>query len=132
MKLNVVRIGDALEIADETSKKEFSKMPHGEVFEARIDGERARSNPQNARYWSEVNALCNMIPESMQSIFWDHVLDGLKLIQVDERSIHEYLKLVIGVESISFDRLSHIKACEYFSHADIELGRLKAIAWSMT
>lgn len=132
MKLNVVRIGNELHIADEQSQIAFRKMPQGEVFMASIDGERARSNPQNSRYWSEITALCAMIPESMQALFWNHVLESLKLEQVDEDSIHEYLKLVIGVPSIAFDRLAHVKACEYFQKADAEIGKLKTIAENMT
>lgn len=131
MKLNVVRIGNELQIADEQSRINFRKMPEGEVFTASIDGERARSNPQNSRYWSEITALCALVPESMQALFWENVLSSLRLEQVGEDSIHEYLKLVVGVPSIAFDRLKHVKACEYFQKADIEMGKLKTIAEAM-
>ena len=131
MKLQLAMIDGQLVPIGEQSERAFKKLPRGEVFDCLIDGERVRSNPQNARYWAQLHELQDMIPESWQGEFARAMLDSLSLEQVDVATLHEYIKMRAGVTSIAFDRLSHADACEFYRLADEEIERMKILADEM-
>lgn len=116
--------------ADKRSEQLMRKLQPGEVYDCLIDGERVRSNPQNARYWAQIHKLASVIPESFQAAFARNMLDSLTLEQIDESTLHEYIKMRAGVSSIAFDKMSHAEACEYYRIADEEIEKLTAIATS--
>jgi len=58
------------------------------------------------------------------------MLDALTLEQIDENTLHEYIKMKVGVSSIAFDKMNHSQACEYYKTADDEIEKLTAIATS--
>jgi len=130
MRVAISLIDGAVVAADERSAKLLKKLQPGEVYDCLIDGERVRSNPQNARYWAQIHKLASVIPESFQAAFARNMLDALTLEQIDESTLHEYIKMRVGVSSIAFDKMSHAEACEYYRIADEEIEKLTEIATS--
>jgi hypothetical protein len=100
----------------------------GEVVDVSIDTERMRSNPQNARYWSRLKMLSEAIPESMQAAYWDNLIGHLSAMPLDAGTLHGIIKLMLGVQSIGFDRLTHKAACKYYDDADQIIERMLAAA----
>ena len=131
MRLQLAMLAGQLVPADDASAASIRKMREGEVYDCLIDGERVRSNAQNARYWAQLHRLQEMIPESWQAAFARAMLDSLSLEQVDVATLHEYIKMRAGVTSIAFDRMSHADACEYYRLADEEVERMTALAEEM-
>ena len=128
MRVAISLIDGAVVAADERSAKLLKKLQPGEVYDCLIDGERVRSNPQNARYWAQIHKLASVIPESFQAAFARNMLDALTLEQIDENTLHEYIKMKANVSSIAFDKMSHDQACEFYRVADEEIEKLTAIA----
>ena len=131
MKLTIRRVGMTLMAADDISRTRIMKIPMGEVYDAELDGERCRSNSQNARYWARVNAALDMIPEGFEQVFMDNLFAEFRFQQIDEGTLHNFVKMMCGVESIAFDKLNHSKACAFFTDADAVLDRLEKIAGGM-
>ena len=131
MKLAIKRVGPALVAADSTSGQRMLKIPSGHVFDAELDGERCRSNPQNARYWARINETLDKIPEGFEQAYMDNLFDTFRFSQIDEATIHNFVKMMVGVESIAFDKLNHAKACVFFDEADVVLDKLEEIAEGM-
>lgn len=130
MRVAISLIDGAVVAADERSSNLLKKLQPGEVYDCLIDGERVRSNPQNARYWAQLHKLASVIPEPFQAAFARNMLDALTLEQIDTNTLHEYIKMRAGVSSIAFDKMSHAEACEYYRIADEEIEKLTAIAIS--
>lgn len=128
MRISISLIDGAVVASDERSAKLLKKLQPGEVYDCLIDGERVRSNPQNARYWAQINKLASVIPEPFQAEFARNMLDALTLEQIDTNTLHEYIKMRAGVSSISFDKMNHAQACEFYRVADEEIEKLTAIA----
>ena len=128
MRVAISLIDGAIVPADERSVRLMKKLQPGEAYDCLIDGERVRSNPQNARYWAQIHKLASVIPEPFQAAFARNMLDSLTLEQIDESTLHEYIKMRAGVSSISFDKMNHAQACEFYRVADEEIEKLTAIA----
>jgi len=131
MKIAIVTNNGDIAPADVGSRKLVLQLLDGEMYDCFVDTERIRSNPQNARYWSMLNKLSDLIPESMQRIFSRAMLDQLALESISAQTLHEYLKLKAGVKSIAFDQMDHLKACEYYRQADEEIAKLETLALSL-
>jgi hypothetical protein len=131
MRVAISLIDGAVVAADERSAKLLKKLQPGEVYDCLIDGERVRSNPQNARYWAQIHKLASVIPETFQAAFARNMLDALTLEQIDEDTLHAYIKMRVGVSSISFDKMNHAEACEFYRLADDEIERMTALAEEM-
>lgn len=126
-----IKIGrDGIYPADDRSRKLLKRLQPGEVYDCLIDGERVRSNPQNARYWAQINKLASVIPEPFQAAFARNMFDALSLEQINENTLHEYIKMKAGVSSIAFYKMGQTQACEYYRFADEEIEKLTAIAIS--
>jgi hypothetical protein len=131
MKVAIVANNGDIAPADTANRKRLLQLLDGEVYDCVIDTERIRSNPQNARYWAMLHKLSDLIPESMQRIFSRAMLEQLTLENISSQTLHEYIKLKVGVKSIAFDQMDHIKACAYYTQADEEIAKLEALALSL-
>ena len=131
MKLTIKRVGDTLMAADHESGKRLMKIPIGHVYDAELDGERCRSSAQNARYWARINAVLDRLPEGFDQRYMDNVLAEFRAERVDENTLHNLIKMMVGVQSIAFDKMNHTKACQFFDEADGVLDRLEKIAEGM-
>ena len=131
MKIAIVTNNGDITPADTRSRKLALQLLDGEVYDCFVDTERIRSYPQNARYWSMLHKLSDLIPEAMQRAFSRAMLDQLTLESISAQTLHEYIKLKVGVKSIAFDQMDHLKACEYYRQADEEIEKLEALAASL-
>lgn len=131
MKLTIKRVGMSLMAADHVSGQRIMKIPVGHIYDAELDGERCRSNAQNARYWARVNETLAKIPEGFEQAYMDNLFAAFRFTQIDEGTLHNFVKMMCGVESIAFDKLNHTKACQFFDEADGVLDRLEKIAEGM-
>jgi len=131
MKIQIIpNIGD-ITPADTRSRKLVLQLLDGEIYDCFVDTERIRSHPQNARYWAMLHDLSDMVPETMQRIFARAILDQLSLENISPETLHEYIKLRIGVKSIAFDKMDHVEACAFYKQADEEIEKLQSLALSM-
>lgn len=131
MKLAIKRVGTSLMAADQVSSQRVMKIPSGHVFDAELDGERCRSNPQNARYWARINETLDKIPEGFEQAYMDNLFATFRFAQIDEATLHNFVKMMVGVESIAFDKMNHVNACAFFDEADMVLDKLEEIAEGM-
>lgn len=92
-----------------------------------IDPERQRSTVQLAKYWSELNDLCeNMREEALQALLVNLVEQVSRHGKVRAQFIHDALKQIYGIDSIALS-INSKEARAYFDFAFPHIENMKAV-----